>query len=140
LALATFFIENLLSIIDPRKPVFMSARFLKTSIALIVLTFLQVSCASYVPQVTKLDADWSNQGIPEGKILAYRTYLIGDAGNAAEGQTLPVISYLQQKLLSAPKNSTVIFLGDNIYHAGMPSKKSEERELAEHKFYYKPMQ
>ncbi|WP_020568893.1 metallophosphoesterase [Neolewinella persica] len=111
----------------------MISHFLKTSLALLILMCLQVSCASYMPQVAKVDADWSAQGIPEGKILAYRTYLVGDAGNAAKGENLPVITYLKKKLVAAPKNSTVVFLGDNIYPAGMPKEKDDERELAEHK-------
>jgi hypothetical protein len=111
----------------------MTSHFLKTSFGLFLLVCLQVSCANYVPQVAKMEADWSAQPSPEGKTLAYRTYLIGDAGNAAKGETLPVISHLEKRLLTAPKNSTVIFLGDNIYPVGMPKKKAEERELAEHK-------
>ncbi|WP_020568252.1 metallophosphoesterase [Neolewinella persica] len=111
----------------------MLTRFLKTSFALIVLTFLQVSCASYLPQVAKGDADWSTQSIPKGKTLAFRTYLIGDAGAAEASEKPAVLRYLEEKLKGAPENSTVIFLGDNIYPNGMPKKDDEARSLAEHK-------
>ncbi|MFK8161348.1 MAG: metallophosphoesterase [Lewinella sp.] len=111
----------------------MNSRALKTSLALLALAFLQVSCANYVPQVTKVDADWSAQVIPEGKTLTYRTYLVGDAGNAAAEKQPPVLRHLQTKLKTAPENSTVIFLGDNIYPDGMPKKDEEDRSLAEHK-------
>lgn len=111
----------------------MYTRVLKISFALIILTCLQVSCANYIPQVTKMDAGWSEQGIPEGKTLAFSTYLVGDAGNAAAGNQPAVLRRLQNKLKGAPKNSTVIFLGDNIYPDGMPKKEDEARSLTEHK-------
>jgi hypothetical protein len=111
----------------------MIPHFLKKTLGFIVLICLQVSCASYIPQVAEVDANWPEHPKPEGKTLAFRTYLIGDAGNAKAGEKLPVLKHLEEKLLTAPKNSTVIFLGDNIYPDGMPKKKEEERELAEYK-------
>jgi hypothetical protein len=59
-------------------------------------------------------------------------YLIGDAGNADEAQTKKTLSLLKDRLDKADKNSTLLFLGDNIYPLGMPTdKNTDERASAE---------
>jgi hypothetical protein len=59
--------------------------------------------------------------------------MVGDGGNAAEGETPPVLQFLKEELKSAPGNSSLIFLGDNIYPDGFPKKGDESRKLAEHR-------
>lgn len=53
-------------------------------------------------------------------------YLIGDGGQSPEGKLNPALKLFKERLAKADKNSTAIFLGDNIYPAGMPSKKHED--------------
>ncbi|GAA5219771.1 metallophosphoesterase [Membranihabitans marinus] len=61
-------------------------------------------------------------------------YLIGDAGNANPGSNPPVLQYLKSQLDNETQNSSVFFLGDNIYPAGMPPKEdSINRDLAEYR-------
>lgn len=53
-------------------------------------------------------------------------YLIGDAGLSPKGDLNPALKLWQKRLATADKNSTAIFLGDNIYPAGFPSKKKDK--------------
>ncbi|WP_428742556.1 ShlB/FhaC/HecB family hemolysin secretion/activation protein [Tenacibaculum sp.] len=88
------------------------------------------SCASYKAKYT--DKGFA-KAIQTEKELIHSFYLIGDAGNAKMGKTIPSLTYFQKELANAPKNSTTIFLGDNIYPYGMPGKEGSERALAEHR-------
>lgn len=100
-------------------------KFLSASVLSI---FLISSCATFNKQTdgpTEITVDKS-------KPLEHSFYLIGDAGNAKMDQTTDALGLLKSTLAAASENSTVVFLGDNIYPKGLPSKKSEGRSLAEH--------
>jgi hypothetical protein len=58
-----------------------------------------------------------------------RLYLIGDAGAPAPGD--PVFKALAGQLAVDPARSVVVFLGDNIYPAGLPPEGSPGRKEAE---------
>lgn len=61
----------------------------------------------------------------------HQVFLIGDAGEPDRApQNLEV---LRQQLERAGKNSTLIFLGDNIYSHGLPDKNHSERQVFEEK-------
>lgn len=60
----------------------------------------------------------------------YSVFLIGDAGEPSVINS-PQINLLKSQLQQAGGNSTVIFLGDNIYPKGMPSYDDPYRETAE---------
>ncbi|MGB1043384.1 MAG: metallophosphoesterase, partial [Tenacibaculum sp.] len=60
-------------------------------------------------------------------------YLIGDAGNSQLGSISPALNYLNKHIDKADKNSTLLFLGDNVYETGIPSKKSKDYPLAKHR-------
>jgi hypothetical protein len=57
--------------------------------------------------------------------IAHTFFLIGDAGNADEEKAKNVLNALHEKLVLATKNSTLLFLGDNIYPRGMPPKEDK---------------
>jgi hypothetical protein len=57
--------------------------------------------------------------------------LIGDGGKAAEQSQSKAIELFKKELNKASKNSTAIFLGDNIYPKGLPKKNAEGRNEAE---------
>jgi predicted phosphodiesterase len=65
--------------------------------------------------------------------IEHSFYLIGDAGNSELGSKSPALVAFQKSIKEASKNSTVLFLGDNIYPKGLPKKNSEGRELAKHR-------
>ncbi|WP_253930619.1 metallophosphoesterase [Lewinella sp. W8] len=94
---------------------------------------LLFTCASYHEHYARAGKGWALEAPPEAADLAYRTYLIGDAGNAKEGKPLAVMTYLEEELATAPASTSIIFLGDNLYPDGMPPRSAPERELAEHR-------
>ncbi|PHS09209.1 MAG: phosphoesterase [Kordia sp.] len=96
----------------------------------ILLTILLVSCATYQEQVD----NQINQSLTKTTSeLSHRFYFIGDAGNAELNEsTLPLLS-LQKKLQEAPVNSSVIYLGDNVYQHGLLKKDTEGYDLAAHR-------
>jgi hypothetical protein len=57
-------------------------------------------------------------------------FLIGDAGHPAPEEE-PVLNALQQQIAQTPGRSLVVFLGDNVYPAGLPDSTAPERETAE---------
>ncbi|WP_139958612.1 metallophosphoesterase [Flavicella sediminum] len=90
------------------------------------------SCASFDEQISDSYKGWVEDEL-HGE-LVYSMYLIGDAGNASLNETTFTLKALENKLKIAGKNSTALFLGDNIYPVGMPSKKhKKKRALAEHR-------
>lgn len=78
------------------------------------------SCATYKPKYAGVQHQkpTKNQGVEP----VHTFYLIGDAGKSPMGQLNPVLKAFQSELSTAPKKSTAIFLGDNIYPAGLPDK------------------
>ncbi|CAM1356143.1 ShlB/FhaC/HecB family hemolysin secretion/activation protein [Tenacibaculum halocynthiae] len=104
----------------------MNIRFFLYFIAFIFIT----GCATYKAQYANNKAP---KTIKVNKELSHSFYLIGDAGNAGLGKNLLSLEYFQKDLQTSTKNSTALFLGDNIYPIGMPKKKTTERALAEHR-------
>ena len=67
----------------------------------------------------------------ESPKLAHSIFLIGDAG---EPKYVPDnLKVLHHRLLESGENSTVIFLGDNIYPKGLPNEDDPNREAMEEK-------
>lgn len=91
-----------------------------------ILTILFLSgCATYKTKY----ADFENtHDVPTSKKVSHTFYLIGDAGKSPMGDMNPVLKRFKDRLDDATENSTAIFLGDNIYPAGLPNKKGEKME------------
>jgi len=99
---------------------------------ILVLTILsQLSCASKAIKYSDAfsSSDWNYSDHPE----SYRLYLIGDAGNAPEGQTTALLKYLKSLLDRESSNSSIIWLGDNIYPVGLAPKESPDYHLGKHR-------
>ncbi len=91
----------------------------KYYLVLFITVFL-TNCATYKTKYAEADPiDRSG----EDKGVSHTFYLIGDAGLSPLGGMNPVLLAFRDELGKADKNSTAIFLGDNIYPAGMPGKK-----------------
>lgn len=101
---------------------------LKIAIILILVSLVN-ACATYKPQY---NADMSQQVFPKEKQIEHSFYVIGDAGNSPIGTQSKALKAFKSQLEKASKNSTVIFLGDNIYPEGLPKKSEEGRKFAEH--------
>ena len=94
---------------------------------------LATSCANYKPNILDEAKGWEqNQPDPSLK-LEHTVYLVGDAGNAALGETPPVLKYLKGVLANESKNSSVIFLGDNVYPTGLLDDDEKGGALSEHR-------
>lgn len=85
----------------------------------LLLTF--GSCATYKSKyISENDAI----DVPTVKEISHTFYLIGDAGLSPIGGMNPALKSFRDHLDGAPENSTAIFLGDNIYPAGLPDPKN----------------
>ena len=101
--------------------------YLKICLGAIVI-FLLNGCATYSTQYK----DVNNQINFPNKEIEHSFYLIGDAGNSPLGQSSEALQAFKIELSKASDNSTVIFLGDNIYPKGLPRKGHKNRAFAEH--------
>ncbi len=92
-----------------------------------LVTVLLFGCATQkskyaVPRIAQIDA------VADAPIHTF--YLIGDAGDSPDGKLNPALAIFKERLAKADQNSTALFLGDNIYPAGLPSKKHEDYKAA----------
>ena len=79
------------------------------------------SCATHHAQFGKNIKNVVSQNATDSSAIAHTFYLIGDAGNANEKKAQQTLLILEERLQKANKNSTLLFLGDNIYPKGLPS-------------------
>jgi len=101
-----------------------------TQAILLILTFLYINaCATYKPQYKDEN---NTKAFPSDKQIAHSFYLIGDGGNSPIGTKTEALKDFKNELTQATKQSTALFLGDNIYPAGLPKKGHEQRTFAEH--------
>ncbi|REA64518.1 metallophosphoesterase [Dyadobacter luteus] len=99
----------------------------------IFLAFM-ASCASYKTQYAPAARQWQSEAPPPEIRLKHTMYLIGDAGNDSPEHPAPVLEYLKTKLAKESKQSSALFMGDNIYEYGMPpSEDSLNRKVAEYR-------
>ena len=92
-----------------------------------IVIFFFASCATYEPQYKK----GTNTLSPLAEEIEHTFYLIGDAGYLPDGLQSKALKALESELKYADANSTLLFLGDNIYPKGMPEKGDESRNNAE---------
>lgn len=102
----------------------------KNRIVFTILTLLIVSsCATYKPQY-KYEED--KQNVFPDKEIDKTFYLVGDAGVSPEnGMSLGLTTFQNYLKGKDTKGDYAIFLGDNIYPAGMPNKDDSYRKEAE---------
>lgn len=104
----------------------MEIHFKKTYVLLLALA--ASSCATY----NSIYKKGSEVTVVVDKAKPEHTfYFVGDAGYFDNQNPTPALKALKQQLSNAPKNSTVVFLGDNIYPAGMPPENHKTRKEAE---------
>jgi len=99
---------------------------------LVIAIFLN-GCATYNLQYDKYNDDFKAINVEQNFEIAHTFYLIGDAGNAELGKDLGHFNLLKEELSTTEKNSTILFLGDNLYEKGMPKKNHPTRKLSEHR-------
>ncbi|WP_456442119.1 metallophosphoesterase [Psychroserpens sp.] len=95
-----------------------------TVCALLILN----ACATYKPQYK---SDTKESIFPNKEIL-HSFYLLGDGGASELGSSSDAIQAFEAALNEAPKNSTAIFLGDNVYPKGLSSN-NDGGQLSKHR-------
>lgn len=100
-------------------------KLFKSYLLLILICLIASSCANKRLNYSQAQKDWE-QNIPGDTEIEHTMFLIGDAGNSKEGKMAPALRLLKNKLEQAGDQSSVIFLGDNIYPGGMPPKSNVE--------------
>ena len=96
---------------------------------LIVLILVLTSCANYKAHY-KTSVTKTHENSSE---IDHTFYLIGDAGGTDLKIKNNTLIDFKKEISVANKNSTVLFLGDNIYPKGLPKKDSENYEDAIYK-------
>ncbi len=61
--------------------------------------------------------------------ISYTVYLIGDTGEPLIETPDPVLQNLKARLEKENENSAIVFLGDNIYHCGLPPESTGEEHV-----------
>ncbi len=95
---------------------------------IICCTILLSSCATYELQVNEKTAVPFSR---DQKELSHSFYLIGDAGYLKKNTDKnEVLQALNLRLQKEEKNSSILFLGDNVYPNGLPGKSDPNRKAA----------
>lgn len=107
------------------------SRFINDKISILLLFLLLSSCATYDAQYNESAKDWQEAVKENDSEIAHTFYLIGDGGKSNIEHIQSNFGILKTELSNASKNSTVLYLGDNIYEQGMPKKTHPNRLEAE---------
>lgn len=108
--------------------------FNKAGFILLFTGLIFQSCATHHAQFGKNIKNPVTQNATDSSKIAHTFYLIGDAGNANEKKAQQTLRLLEERLKKTNKNSTLLFLGDNIYPKGLPTADHpNERIIAESK-------
>ena len=97
------------------------------SLLYFICIVLLTNCATYKAQFSKKNKQPTNNNSSK---LEHTFYLIGDAGNSSMKKNSPALNYLKKHISTASENSTLLFLGDNVYQTGLPKKSSKNYPLA----------
>lgn len=88
--------------------------------SLLIILFLG-SCAARKPWYDEAYTDWKANTPPDVSQRTNSVFLVGDAGKVGKGD--PVMTMLRAQLIADDNaENAVVFLGDNIYPAGLPEE------------------
>lgn len=94
-------------------------------LSVVLSIFLNACGTAKKPYYSKAHKDWEEQNLM-AKVdseLSHSVFLIGDAGDFTKDNQGETIALLKQKLNEKGENSSVVFLGDNVYPIGLPDEK-----------------
>jgi hypothetical protein len=97
----------------------------------ISISLFFTSCETARPFYDNDEKQWSENTLPPASRLEFTVFLMGDAGEADLNPLEPNFRFLQSQLQEADENSAIVFLGDNIYPAGLVPEDHPERKQAE---------
>lgn len=104
-------------------------QLINKNISIFLVFLICNACATF--KVQYADGAYQTNEFPNNEI-EHSFYLIGDAGNSPNGSESEALKLFKTELEKASKNSTALFLGDNIYPKGLPNKSDPGRDVAEH--------
>ncbi len=107
---------------------------MKKFLLLLSTLFIASACGTLKkPYYSNQAQNWSEKAAPTDKTPVHTLFLVGDAGELDDEATGEnnVLTAMKGHLTEANKNSSLVFLGDNVYPKGLPSKKSEQRAISE---------
>ncbi|MDX5346366.1 MAG: metallophosphoesterase, partial [Hymenobacteraceae bacterium] len=104
-----------------------ASRAVLMSSVVLLLTF---SCTTTrKPYYSNDVMNWKSADPAASGELIYSIFLVGDAGAPSDEE--PPLLLLKSHLEQAGPNSAVVYLGDNIYHHGLPKPGAYDRKIAE---------
>ncbi|KIA85577.1 metallophosphoesterase [Flavobacterium sp. AED] len=116
---------------------FLDNRFInrnKINFGFILIFLVLQSCATHHAQFGKNIKNPVTENASDTSKIVHTFFLVGDAGNANEEKAQQTLDLLSNQLKKATDNSTLLFLGDNIYPKGLPNTDHpNERIIAENK-------
>ena len=105
-------------------------KLVKKLLSFIFLIFLINACATFKAQYANEEKSFIKK---DSTNIAHTFYLIGDAGNSPLGKKHPTLVFLEKETKKASKNATLIFLGDNVYEAGVAEENTKAYKTDKHK-------
>ncbi|HTF21445.1 MAG TPA: metallophosphoesterase [Chryseolinea sp.] len=107
---------------------------LRASLFSLLFVWILSACATYKRHYAAGEKNWKDQSPSSSLRLTHTMYLVGDAGDATPQDMPRVLTYLKSVLPAESRNSSIVFLGDNIYEYGMPPKEdSVKRKMGEYR-------
>ncbi|MHA6246404.1 BamA/TamA family outer membrane protein [Pontibacter sp. CAU 1760] len=96
----------------------------------LLLCITLTACVSQQPFYSREAQDWQQDVPPPSEKAIYSVFLIGDVG-APDLDGEPSMKLMRSQMDEAGMNSATIFLGDNVYHNGLPKPGAYDREVSE---------
>jgi len=107
---------------------------LLSTLLLLVFTSLFIGCTTYQTQMGIQATSFYNNQSLDSTTIAYSVILTGNAANTLNDEATPNLNSLKKRLENASENSTLLFLGDNIYPVeGFPVRNFQNNALASEK-------
>ncbi len=98
---------------------------------LTALVIVLAGCTAKTPYYSRDASNWEQRKQdPQNKLL-YTVFLIGDVGAPDLKNQEPSLKLMQSQLQEAGARSAAIFLGDNVYHNGLPEPGKYDRDISE---------
>ncbi|MBC5991458.1 metallophosphoesterase [Pontibacter cellulosilyticus] len=100
-------------------------------LAYILFSYVQELKYKRKPYYKLSDIGWQHSQPDADARVVHAVAMLGDVGAIATDGTDPVLQMLETWQQDNPTNSTVLFLGDNLYPIGLPPEGNRHRQLAE---------
>ncbi|WP_181305211.1 metallophosphoesterase [Rufibacter sp. XAAS-G3-1] len=97
----------------------------------LTMLWLVQACTTSKPYYGRNVLNWQEQTPKDTSEIVYSVFLIGDAGAPLTDKPDPTLMHLKAQIEQAGEKSAVVYLGDNIYHNGLPEPDAYDRKTAE---------